>query len=66
MGPSRQVKPPLTGDAKLALAGREEELTFLALDVPIGLDWLGIVAESQRPKRGPVVLLAPRLLVNST
>ena len=41
------------GEAKLALAGWEEEFVFLALGVLVGLDLLGTVAKSQRPKRGP-------------
>lgn len=41
------------GEAKLALAGWEEEFVFLALGVLVALDLLGTVAKSQRPKRGP-------------
>lgn len=64
MGPSRRVKPPLFGEAKLALVGWEEESMFLALGVLFGLDLLGTVAKSQRPKRGPSVSLASVWLVN--
>lgn len=49
----------MTGEAKLALAGWEEEFVFLALGVLIDLDLVGIVTESQRPKRGPGGSLAP-------
>ena len=59
MGPSRRVKPSLAGDAKLALAGWEEEDVFLALGSLLDLERVGTVAESQWPKRGPGGFLVP-------
>lgn len=53
------MKPSLTGEAKLALAGWEEEGVFLALGSLLDLDRLVTVAESQWPNRGPGGLLAP-------
>lgn len=47
------MKPSLTGEAKLALAGWEDEVVFLALGVLVGLERLGAGAKRWRPKRGP-------------
>ncbi len=51
------MKPPLTGEARLAPTGgaeeEEEDLVFLEAGVLWDLERMGTVATSQRPKRGP-------------
>ena len=65
MGASRRVNPSFTGEAKLTLAGWDQEFVSLEEGGLLDFDLMGSGVKSQRSNNGTAVLLARMLLIDS-